>query len=1166
MAEFRPTAAQSAAITARGSTVLVSAGAGSGKTKVLTERLMGYITDEQRPADLDSFLIITFTRAAAGELRGRIMDELAARLAREPGSRRLRRQSALCQRAQIGTIHSFCAALLRENSHLAQISPDFKIADDDRAQAMKAAALERVLEARYAAGADNADFLLLADTAGAGRDDSRLAALVLSLHEKMQCHARPEDWAAKQVALLSAEAQDAGDTPWGREILSAAADNARYWSAELDALMAAMAGNEKISKAYLPSVSESAAQIRELVRCLEAGWDSARACLPVEFPRLGALRNSPDAQLSDRIKLRRDACKKAMAAIEAALGAPSEKLVGDMRRTSPAMRALLTLTLDFDAEYSRAKRRAGLVDYSDLEHMTAKLLTLPDGSPSELAARLSARYTEVMVDEYQDVSQVQDAIFKAVSNEGQKLFLVGDVKQSIYRFRLADPEIFTQKYVTFADAENAAPGAPRRIILQENFRSRREILDCANAVFSACMSRRLGDIDYDAAAELKYGARYDGDAPVPELLLLETGGAQDDDAERPDKTALEARLVGREILRLMSSGMRVGERPLEYGDITLLMRSANSVGGIYRRELAAMGIPVAAGQGGGFFDSVEISGVVSLLAVTDNPHQDIPLIAVLRSPAFGFTAEELAQIRAADKDGDFYTALNCRAKEDERCRAFLEKLARLRALAPDLTAAELVWQIIDGLDLLAVCSAMADGAARRANLLELLELSKRFDATGYRGLHRFVLWLRQLNERGEEPPSGASGGAAVQIMTVHKSKGLEFPVVFLCDTARRFNRQDSRDTVLVHPQLGLGAKVTDAARRIEYPSLARNAIRLRLEREMLSEEMRLLYVALTRPRERLYITAAVKDPQQLIEKSSAAVTRPMASEVLAAASAPVNWLIYAALADGERHLKMRICTPGAAPGAEEEAPVEIPPDTDAAQELAHALSFTYAHADASALPSKITATELKGRAAPDEDAQTILPRRERQFALPDFARAGRPVTGAERGVATHLALQCMDFEKTGTRAEIEEEIARLREQRFLSEREAAAVDAAAIYALFASPLGRRMRQADAVHREFKFSLLCPAEDVFGTAAGEELLLQGVVDCCIEENGRLCIIDYKTDAVRTDADIAQRSAYYTGQLRAYAAALTRIFGMEVSDCVLYFLAAGKTVKIAQKDLH
>ncbi len=265
-------------------------------------------------------------------------------------------------------------------------------------------------------------------------------------------------------------------------------------------------------------------------------------------------------------------------------------------------------------------------------------------------------------------------------------------------------------------------------------------------------------------------------------------------------------------------------------------------------------------------------------------------------------------------------------------------------------------------------------------------------------------------------------------------------------------------------------------------------------------------------------------------------------------------------------MKMRICTPGAAPGAEEEAPVEIPPDTDAAQELAHALSFTYAHADASALPSKITATELKGRAAPDEDAQTILPRRERQFALPDFARAGRPVTGAERGVATHLALQCMDFEKTGTRAEIEEETARLREQRFLSEREAAAVDAAAIYALFASPLGRRMRQADAVHREFKFSLLCPAEDVFGTAAGEELLLQGVVDCCIEENGRLCIIDYKTDAVRTDADIAQRSAYYTGQLRAYAAALTRIFGMEVSDCVLYFLAAGKTVKIAQKDLH
>ncbi len=1165
MADFKPTAAQQCAIDTRGSTVLVSAGAGSGKTKVLTERLMGFVTDAEHPADLDSFLIITFTRAAAGELRGRIMDELAARLAADPGSRRLRRQSALCQRAQIGTIHSFCAALLRENSHIAGISPDFKIADDERAAAMRAAALERVLETRYAKSGDYPGFLLLADTVGIGRDDSRLGALVLSLHEKMQCHARSEAWAREQTELLERPAADAGDTPWGREILSAAARSARYWSGEMDALMQAMAGNEKISAAYMPSVSETADAIRELARCLELGWDRARECLPIVFPRLGTLRASPDTSLSERIKTRRSACKKAMDSIAGTLSAPSEKLLGDMRTTAPAMRALLALTLDFDAQYALAKRRAGVVDYSDLEHIAARLLTNEDGTPTALAVRMSARFTEVMVDEYQDVSRVQDTIFKAVSDEGRKLFLVGDVKQAIYRFRLADPEIFTEKYTRFADAADAAPGEPRRIILQENFRSRREILDCANAVFSQCMSRELGDIDYDAAARLRAGAAYEGSVPVPELLLLDVGAAadEDDDGERPDKTALEARCVGEEILHLMRSGTEVGGRALDYGDITILMRSANSVGAIYRRELSAMGIPVAAGQGGGFFTSVEVSGVMSMLAVIDNPHQDIPLIAALRSPAFGFTPEQLAAVRAADTKGDLYTALAAYAASNSEGARFMAVLARFRALAPDLTAAELLWQLVDELDMLALCSAMSDGAQRRANLLELIELSERFDATGYRGVHRFVQWLRQLAERGQEPGTGAVSTSAVQIMTVHKSKGLEFPVVFLCDTAHAFNRMDSRDTVLVHPQLGLGPKVTDLERRVEYPSLARNAIRLRLEREMLSEEMRLLYVALTRPRERLFITAAVKEPEKLIEKSSAAVTSPMASEVLASVSAPVNWLIYAALADGQRHLKIRLCQRSDTRAQETESAESLPADPAARAELERRLAFVYPHRAAEALPSKVTATELKGREAEDGEAAPLLPERYTGFPVPDFTRANKPVTGAERGVATHLALQCMDFEKTASIEAVRDEIARLERERFLSAREAEAVDSGAIYALFASPLGARMRAADALHREFKFSLLCGAKELFGTAEGEEILLQGVVDCCLEERGTLCIIDYKTDRVRTEDEIARRSEFYAPQLRAYAAALRRIFGMEVSSCVLYYLSAGKIVEIEQK---
>ena len=1163
MPEFKPTAAQAAAIETRGSAVLVSAGAGSGKTRVLTQRLMSRICDENDPVDLDRFLIITFTRAAAGELKGRIMQELAERLAKDPGNRRLRRQNALCGRAQIGTIHSFCAALLRENCHILGLSPDFKIVDDERAETMKTAALEQVLEARYARPEDYPGFLALADTVGAGRSDDRLAALILNLHLRMQCHARPEQWARKQVEQLRAPTEDAADTPWGREVMAEARASAEYWSGEMDRLLSLMAGEEKISAAYRDSFAQTAAELRELRRCLNIGWDRARDCLPIHFERLKGLRNSPNPQLSELLKSRRDACKKAMGDLEGLLYAPSAQLLSELRLTAPAMEALLEVTLDFDRAFSRDKRLRGLVDYADLEHFTARLLTDEEGAPTELAKQLSRRYAEIMVDEYQDVSRVQDAIFRAISQEGKNLFLVGDVKQSIYRFRLADPEIFTEKYLSYADHETAAPGQPRRILLRENFRSRREILEGANALFSLCMSRRLGDMDYDEAASLKYGASYPGTVPVPELTLVEVAGGEDEDS--PDKTAREAAWVAGKIRELMDSGCTVtgagGPRPLQYGDIAILLRSGNAVGPTYRRVLAEQGIPVAAVQGGDYFASVEVSTLVSMLAVLDNPHQDIPLIAVLRSPAFGFSADALSAIRGADRQSDFYTALKTAGETDESCRAFLEKLERLRDLAADLPMAELVWLLLTELDLLALCSAMRDGAQRRARLMAFIELAERYEGSGYRGLHRFVLWLRKLSEKGQEPALGGAESSAVQIMSIHKSKGLEFPVVFLCDTARRFNRQDSRDTVLVHPELGLGPKLTDTQRHVEYPTLARNAIKLRLEREMLSEEMRLLYVAMTRAKERLFITATLKDPEAAIAKAESSITRPMAPEVLSQAGAMANWLICAALADGGAHLAMNIGSVTAqTQAAEEQAAVIAPSDPDAATELERNLAFVYPHAAAEKLPSKVTATELKGREEPDAEAVSLAVKPHAPFRMPDFAKKDKPLTGTEKGIATHLVLQTMDFAKGGSREEIEGEVQRLCAQGFLSRREAEAVDVAAVARLFASDLGRRMRSCPQVLREFKFSLLCDAEEIYGAAAGEQLLLQGVVDCCLDEPDGLVIIDYKTDRVRTAQEIQERGKRYRGQILSYARAMERIHGKKVKQCLLYFITPGKTLEI------
>jgi ATP-dependent helicase/nuclease subunit A len=1158
---FHPTAAQQAAIQTRGSAVLVSAGAGSGKTRVLTERLMARLTDPEASVDLDRFLIITFTRAAAGELRGRITEALAEALARDPENRRLRRQSALVRRAQIGTIHSFCAAFLRQYSHLAGIGPDFAILDDQRARSMKESALERVLDAGYEQPEKHPGFLALADTVGAGRDDRRLGALVLELHEKMQCHARPERWAEEQIRAMEAPAADAGETVWGRELLRGAAETAAYWAEEFQRMLALIQSEPAIAKAWLEGFADTADALRELCRCLEQGWESARACFPIPF-KMGTLHKSPDKALSEDLKARREACKTDMKKLEQSFALSSEKLLEDRAFTAPAMKALLALVQDFDRVFSAAKRRANLLDYADLEHFTARLLLDGEGRPTELALQARDRWEEILVDEYQDVSRVQDDIFRALSRDGANLFLVGDVKQSIYRFRLADPGIFTEKYLRYPDDALSPSGEPRRILLRENFRSRREILDAANAVFSRCMSQALGDVDYDDAAALRFGAEaYRGSVPVPELTLLRL--TPDGEEEAPDKVAQEAALVAGKIRGLMAQGLLVQDgdafRPLDYGDIAILLRSANNVSPVYRRELQRLGVPVGFGQGGGFFRAAEVSAVLSLLSILDNPHQDIPLIAVLRSPALGFDADTLSAIRAADRKADFFTALQTWSAGDARGRDFLALLDRLRRMAPDLRAAELVEQILEELDLLAVCSAMRDGEQRRARLLELVELSERFEASGYRGLHRFVLWLRRMAEKGQEPSLGEESRSAVHLLSIHKSKGLEFPVVFLCDLARSFNKQDASATVLVHPELGLGPKVTDLDRRVEYPGLQRRAVAQRLERETLSEELRLLYVAMTRARERLFLTASCKEPEDLLEKAGLLAGTPMAPTLLARARNPLLWLLGAALADGERHLRLEIAD--AAPAESDDAASSASaPDPAVAAELERRLSFVYPYREAESLPSKVTATELKAHAEPDPDALSLSPKSRRSFRLPDFSREEKPLSGTEKGTATHLVLQSIDFARTGSLQAVRDEIERLRAARLLSDRESAAVDAQAIVTLFASPLGQRMLTASGLQREFRFSLLCDASEFFPVSPGERVLLQGVADAFWEEDGALVILDYKTDRVKSRAEAEERAKVYASQLRAYATALTRICRKRVRECLLYFLNAGETVAV------
>ena len=1152
---------QELAAESRGGARLVSAAAGSGKTKVLVERLMRYV---DRGADIDDFLVITYTRAAAGELRSRILSALGERIAQDPMNRRLRRQTELCCRASIGTIDSLCGRFLRENTHLAGISPDYRVIEPDRAAEVRANVLDRLLEKLYDRLDDDPGAKALVDSFGAGRNDDKLATLILRLHDAVQSHPDPAAWLDRQRSSLAVpEGTDAGETVWGRYLLARTAQQAEYWASRMDALRAELAqpGREALAKAYAESLDVTAEGLRNMARAAAIGWEAARNACAVEFPRIGVYKG--ENPLAQSVKAARTDCKKACDKWKHTFADSSDTLLHELAETAPAIDALLSLTLELDRAYAAEKRRQGLCDFSDQEHMMLRLL---EDSSNGLAASLSARYTEVLVDEYQDVNACQDALFQRLSDNGRKLFMVGDVKQSIYRFRLADPSIFLEKYESWDDlTPESSPEMPGRILLRENFRSRREVLDGANHVFQNIMSRSLGELCYDDAAALRPGRELPpgGGAPT-ELVILtppDAGGEED----RPDKTVLEAEYIAARVRQMVDSRTPVTEgeglRPCTYGDFAILMRSYKTAAPRYRAALAARGIPSVSQQGGGFYRSTEITALLSLLAVIDNPRQDVPLIAVLRSPLFGFTADELSAVRAADKTADFYTALCRRAETDEKCAAFLASLESYRALAPDLSVEALLARICDDTSLFALLAAMPDGAARRENVHRLADFARQFEQEGYRGLFRFVRWMKQLEERGDEPRTGSMESRdAVQIISIHHSKGLEYPIVFLAGTSRRFNKIDSAATVLVHPKLGVGGKVVDTKRGVVYPSLAWRAISAKLEEETLSEEMRVLYVAMTRPKDRLIITALWPDAEKTLAKLREGLTAPIAPQLLSTDASPSHWLARAALLPDSPITLQTVRAGEDAVSAAETAEEPAVPGSEPGAALEEALDWEYPYRWAQELPSKITASALEGSDT-DPDAQSIAPeaQRRRIFRRPVFGAKDAPLTGTARGIAVHTVLQFIDYSRVSTPEQVRGEIERLKNAEHITPAQAAAVEPERICALFASPIGQRILHADEVWRELRFSLLTGAETVFDAPPGEEVLLQGVADCCIREGETLTVVDYKTDYVTAET-LAERAAEYAPQIRAYAAALTRLLEMPVQEGVLFFLRTGQSVSI------
>ena len=1185
---------QRTAVEDRGHGLLVSAAAGSGKTRVLVERLFSYV--ENDGANIDDFLIITYTRAAAAELRGKIAAALSERLRDDPGNSHLQRQLLRVYRADIKTVDAFCTALLRENCHLLgedeqhrTLRPDFRVLDEQDASVLRNRVLSRTLDEFYESLLPDDGGTLLADTLGAGRDDRSLAALVMELYDKVQAQPYPEQWLLEQESHWENVPQKIDETPYAELLLRHVRNKSLHWASLFKHAAAEMAEDEKLNNSYAPDFLSVSGALYAFAEAACHGWDEARAS-QVAFPRLTAARKVTDEALKVRMKRLWDNGKASINKLTEFFGVSAAEAADDLRTMAPAMLALLRLTLNFSRAYRTEKRRRNAADFSDQEHEAIRLLIDDDGSPTELAKNIQDRYREIMVDEYQDANEVQNCIFEAVSRKGTNLFTVGDVKQSIYRFRLADPTIFLEHYNTYPHVAEVEKGKRAKIVLSRNFRSRAEVLDATNFVFNNILSVEMGELNYGADEMLYPGAEYPAaDNGQTEFHLLDIPRKTEEGAHIRS-SGIEADYVADYIRSMLDTGILITDpqthtmRPIREEDIVILMRSPRARLAEYRRAAAEKSIRICADTGENYFSTVEVATVFALLQVLDNPRQDVPLIAVLRSPLFGFSADELALMRTNRRDGDFFDAL--KESETEKARQFLGTLRSLRESAQTMSVHRLLAHIYDRCNVLGVFGAMSGGTERRDNLLAFATLSEKFEQSGYRGLFAFVSHVRDLQEgKNFDAPKAAQNTEGVRVMSIHSSKGLEFPVVILADLAKGFNNMDFTGSVLVHPKHGLGPECVDLSRRIRYPTIARQAVEYTLRRETKAEEMRLLYVAMTRARDKLIMVHTQSGAAKHLADLSVAASCPVLPEAVDEAKCLGDWVLLPLLCRGEaeplRQLSgdngiMRATTQdhpwhvsvhsGVPTVWDEERKESLTPEVG--QELTvdtSALVWRYPYTTATELSAKLTATQLKGRESDAEIAENAkLPPRLRSLVKPHFLEGKSKLTGAERGTALHLVMEHLDFSCGGSEASVRSQIDAMLARHLLTPEQAEAVDIVAIVRFLQSDLAGRILKSPRVEREYRFSILRSARDFdFQADASDEVLVQGVVDCFFEEDGALVVVDFKTDHI-TPSYLKERTTYYTPQLKAYASSLERILDKPVKEKLLYFFHTGHCVRVREAE--
>lgn len=1190
---------QQEAIDYRGENILVAAAAGSGKTAVLVQRIIQKITDTEHPVGIDEILVLTFTDAAASEMKHKIADAVRAELAKKPFDKHLRRQNLLMGSAMISTIHSFCMSVIRSNIHHTQLPAAFGIISEDENALLLSQALDIALEKFYANIDRDSSFRQLALGYGGMKNDSALRGMTLSLYRFSESMEQPVKWLNQAVRQFRCAKNAESFTASSfvsyllEEAEKSVADILQLYDTIIERVESELPADHKMQGFFVPEREQFlAVQIAAEQKDYEGVCCALNRLVFDRFPSAGGKNVAPEIKAAqEEIKSLRDLAKDLAGALQKEFSISYQDAADRMKLTYPQLRTFKNLLLMVRRLHIKMKREKNYLDFSDLEHETIHLLSDAQGKPTPVARTLSEKYEEILVDEYQDTNHVQDAIFRLISREEKNIFMVGDMKQCIYKFRHAVPTLFSDKYERYSKKDESG----HLICLRKNFRSRENVVNTVNEIFRKIMSRRVGDVNYTSEEYLVRGADYypqlnDESGFAAELLLTDISIDDKKSLSAADSLVYEARCIARRI-REMTDGAEVmvtdkqsGEpRAAEFRDIVILARQTKGVSSVLEDALQREGIPSYSASGQAYLSTREVLTALSFLQITENPRQDIPLLAVLRSPVFDFTAGELAEMRANHPNGTFYEAVQNAAPQNEKALAFLRTLEQFRTDAPHIAVDAMLWRLYRELGYYRIIGTMDNSVIRLANLRLLYERAAEFERSNPQGgITRFLAYIDAVRNGKKDMAAARVLGEndnVVRILTMHKSKGLEFPIVFVAGLSKKFNTEDIKKSILWNSELGFGLDCVDTERRIKYPSLPMHVLKMKINRDLRSEEMRLFYVALTRAKEKLILSTSVTLQKKSRKKIAFLPNGAPIPAFTHNISCMRDWLLPALAAHPDAELlreympapiqkehpfPLRV-TISAWSDLDKDITVTVhkqnsiaPTQTaEVPEDLISRLEYKYPYRAYGNIPIKLSVSEIKQRQMPEGEHVPLL-----NTLIDKNLKKTEEVTGTERGVITHFVIQHMDDEKTASLEQIQQQLEQMTADGMISQSQQEAVSAESLFRFYQSDIGRRMKAANR-QKEYKFYMEIPAQDIFPDAAKEaenrNILLQGVVDCFFEEDDGLVVLDYKTDRV-SEEYAAQAAQRYSEQLKYYADGLSKIFQKPVKKKYIYFLHCSKTIEL------